>query len=516
MTLRVLKVWIPLYDDLICSDRILYFSTQIAISEQGQILAKYRKTHLYRAADLFAAGSGAPVFFDTSFGVRFGMLVCFDLLFPEPQSALLSMGIKDFVVSSWWVNLDIFQSSAVQQATSSALESNLLAAGIGFNFFSSGSGLYSNGTVLESFHLAYKEKRKSELLVAEVPILKKIKRSSFMQTTVLSNRNSASNQNETFFLPKVGNKQTLSIDCANFTCIAEFESIQVLDNSPFVLKCLDGQFDQIPKLSMCSLSRVSSIEQKSFTTFSSINMFIGRSSQPQSRNRILQLSIFNDGAVSNDLTLPLVSRGVVELDWSSSYLTPFDNFDQALVIQRSRFQSRFTTSFATREPWEDDEYPWNSIWLQIIPPVSGNLEVVALFFTSHSEGKILLTSGKAEKPLIVDHSFFQPKISYPVEVGKSYFLCMGTSANPLDGGLGTVIDVDIKVSSIPPSSGPFNSTIPPLSPSFTNTPSSREDKPWQDQKLAVILSLGLSSLGMLFAVLIYIRQRRRALQALLN
>lgn len=44
------------------------------------------------------------VTFDTDFGVRFGVLVGFDLAMPEPANTLLKQGITHFVHPTLWIN----------------------------------------------------------------------------------------------------------------------------------------------------------------------------------------------------------------------------------------------------------------------------------------------------------------------------------------------------------------------------------------------------------------------------
>lgn len=96
------------------------YNTQVAFSETGQLLAKYHKSHLFEESNIFNQPTTPDVeYFDTSFGVRFGMMICFDMMFAHPQLDLLQvssfvnyrnvlmcyqMGISDIVFSTWWVN----------------------------------------------------------------------------------------------------------------------------------------------------------------------------------------------------------------------------------------------------------------------------------------------------------------------------------------------------------------------------------------------------------------------------
>ena len=80
------------------------FNTQVALGEDGRILAKYHKTHRYLSSGCVGdghqqPGGQDPRYFDTSFGVRFGMMLCYDLCFHTPGIELVS-GAKRVVVIS--------------------------------------------------------------------------------------------------------------------------------------------------------------------------------------------------------------------------------------------------------------------------------------------------------------------------------------------------------------------------------------------------------------------------------
>lgn len=85
------------------------YSALVAFSSTGALLARYRKTNLYFEPH-FDPPEDQPItsaWFDTPFGVRFGMMICFDIMFYTPGVQIatnLTVGVKDFVYSSWWVN----------------------------------------------------------------------------------------------------------------------------------------------------------------------------------------------------------------------------------------------------------------------------------------------------------------------------------------------------------------------------------------------------------------------------
>ncbi len=85
------------------------YNTNVVLDGNGEIVAKYRKIHLfdaygYRESDLFKPGKEL-VTFDLS-GVRFGLTICFDVRFPELYRALALRGALAFLTpAAWYVGL---------------------------------------------------------------------------------------------------------------------------------------------------------------------------------------------------------------------------------------------------------------------------------------------------------------------------------------------------------------------------------------------------------------------------
>lgn len=67
-----------------------YYVTAVVISDEGDITAMYRKTHLYDEEKIFTPGDEIRVF-QTKFGV-IGIMSCFDLEFPEVARILSRKG----------------------------------------------------------------------------------------------------------------------------------------------------------------------------------------------------------------------------------------------------------------------------------------------------------------------------------------------------------------------------------------------------------------------------------------
>ena len=82
----------------------------VVLGDRGELLAKYHKMHRYLATDCIGdghhePGGSDPQHFTTSFGVTFGMLLCYDICFYTPAIQLAdTRGIADFVFSTHWEN----------------------------------------------------------------------------------------------------------------------------------------------------------------------------------------------------------------------------------------------------------------------------------------------------------------------------------------------------------------------------------------------------------------------------
>jgi predicted amidohydrolase len=89
---------------LIESDVARLFNTAVLVGPGGYI-GRYRKAHLFAMEKgLFEPGDeGFPVF-DTDLG-RLGLLICFDLRFPEAPRALALGGAEVLCVPTTWTNL---------------------------------------------------------------------------------------------------------------------------------------------------------------------------------------------------------------------------------------------------------------------------------------------------------------------------------------------------------------------------------------------------------------------------
>ena len=172
------------------NDHRYQYNTQVAFDEEGKLLAKYHKTHLFYEPQFNAAEPSDPKTFVTSFGVKFGMMICFDMMFGLPSEYYHNLDdVFDLVYSTWWVNTPPdFSATQIQQAWSRTMNLNLLAAGNGLNWLYSGSGIYSRGNVLQQ-HYNPTYKPEEYLIISKIPIFssKKTKNQNFIDN--LSNNN---------------------------------------------------------------------------------------------------------------------------------------------------------------------------------------------------------------------------------------------------------------------------------------------------------------------------------------
>jgi predicted amidohydrolase len=79
------------------------YNTMIYLDQQGRLLAKYRKTHLFKPLHehrCFNPGDTVTVV-DTAFG-KLGLAICYDLRFPELFRAMLARGATGFLICAEW------------------------------------------------------------------------------------------------------------------------------------------------------------------------------------------------------------------------------------------------------------------------------------------------------------------------------------------------------------------------------------------------------------------------------
>lgn len=77
------------------------FNTSYYVNAQGEVLGCYRKNHLYPSeASFLKPGVEAPVF-ETAYG-KAGIVICWDMLFPELFQRLKEKGVEIIYCPSYW------------------------------------------------------------------------------------------------------------------------------------------------------------------------------------------------------------------------------------------------------------------------------------------------------------------------------------------------------------------------------------------------------------------------------
>ena len=102
------------------------YNTTVVIDEHGELVAHYRKTHMYdafgfRESAVFASGEQLFQPIDTPFG-RMGLFVCYELRFPEIARQQAMAGVDFFVMPAAWVEGPLKEMHWRQLVTARAIE----------------------------------------------------------------------------------------------------------------------------------------------------------------------------------------------------------------------------------------------------------------------------------------------------------------------------------------------------------------------------------------------------------
>jgi len=93
--------------------RVLY-NTAVLMGRDGKLVGKYRKTHLPREEweAGITPGDEYPVF-DTDFG-KVGLIICWDVQFPEPSRAMALKGAEVLLLPIWGGNETLAKARAIE------------------------------------------------------------------------------------------------------------------------------------------------------------------------------------------------------------------------------------------------------------------------------------------------------------------------------------------------------------------------------------------------------------------
>ena len=170
-------------------------------SSDGLLVARYHKHNLYFEEAFDTPPEAEVITFDTPFAGRFGLIICFDILFHDPtvtlvervgkytlihtlesnsancdllilSTLLLFQGVRQLIIPTAWMNkLPLMDSIQFQRAFSLGANITLLAANIrNDRLIMTGSGIYTPASA--TYHHAMRgDPEEGRLLVARVPVL---------------------------------------------------------------------------------------------------------------------------------------------------------------------------------------------------------------------------------------------------------------------------------------------------------------------------------------------------------
>ncbi|XP_073333727.1 biotinidase-like [Pagrus major] len=148
------------------------FNTNVVFSSDGLLVARYHKQNLFFEESFDTPPQPEIITFDTPFAGRFGLLICFDILFQVPTITLVEKGVRQLIFPTAWMNLlPLLDSVQFQRALSLGANVTLLAANLRHDLMNMrGSGIYTPFSA--TYHHANKgDPEEGRLLVARVPVL---------------------------------------------------------------------------------------------------------------------------------------------------------------------------------------------------------------------------------------------------------------------------------------------------------------------------------------------------------
>ncbi len=155
------------------SDNHYQYNTDVVFNEKGAIAAKYHKSHEF--TPFIGVYDQYPtiteVTYKASFGVEFGLFICYDIVFPSPAKDLRAKGIEHFLYA---VNQYEIGEKTLIEGWSRENDAVMLSANLGSGKPPMGdcSGIINRGSVLDAkkYHLVTSEFPQENILVATVPV----------------------------------------------------------------------------------------------------------------------------------------------------------------------------------------------------------------------------------------------------------------------------------------------------------------------------------------------------------
>lgn len=157
-------------------DGFKLFNTQVAFDRQGNLVARYHKYHLYGEFQNEVPDEQELVYFDTDFGARIGMYICFDRLFHDPIVSLAEKhNVTTMALSTWWFDeYPFLMSHQIDESWAKGLGVNIITSNIKLpSIGSTGSGIFPPGKRHSAYTHApstHPNSRHSIQVIANAPI----------------------------------------------------------------------------------------------------------------------------------------------------------------------------------------------------------------------------------------------------------------------------------------------------------------------------------------------------------
>ncbi|KAL7382461.1 hypothetical protein ABVT39_022843 [Epinephelus coioides] len=148
------------------------FNTDVVFSSDGLLVARYHKNNLFMEEPFDTPPQPEIITFETPFAGKFGLMICFDILFHDPTIALVEKGVRQLIYPTAWLNaLPLLDSVQFQRAFSLGANVTLLAANLRHDRRDMrGSGIYTPFSATY-YHAQKGEPEEGRLLVASLPVL---------------------------------------------------------------------------------------------------------------------------------------------------------------------------------------------------------------------------------------------------------------------------------------------------------------------------------------------------------
>ncbi|XP_071180071.1 pantetheinase-like [Mytilus edulis] len=223
------------------------FNTAVVYDKAGYLIAKYHKINLFYEFQFDVPPERKSVSFETPFG-KFGVMICFDIIFRNPAIDLLENHDVDSIVfpTAWMDALPLLAAIQFHSAFAAGANINFLASNIKKSESKfHGSGIYSPTGYLDFY---YSEDNVGKLLIADIPIYNR-KRNSYPELNMLTEENNSRPSNDSFqsfvfhdlynFVPLIDIKDKRTICHNKLCCSLTYEKVTNTDDV-FAFGAFDG------------------------------------------------------------------------------------------------------------------------------------------------------------------------------------------------------------------------------------------------------------------------------------